>query len=370
MYQIPVSCSVLIPFIDNVTLVPISSSNNITVNNQTCNECLCTAESSYQVLNCFPNNTCQFFDTAPQTYRIQATAQGRLYFPQQILPNASSCCMPDLNLLLSKLRNAISISVNVSSHCLAFDNHGFLVTTQSSGQYLYRYHPTHLTLIDSTLIVNGLSLQNMVYYNQAYYVGVYPGTILMINSNNLTTMLNITSSYINNPRDIMLLNNGRILIVASTGNNKLIFFNQSNIISSDYSLFYQQTSHYVNPHGMWPINDTAFYVTSWASNTVSLFTANSSDSISWTETLMINAQPIVSSSGGNHITIDECDRRWFSLGLGGILIFDNNGSMIGNFSFPNAQFFDMLITDNYIMYFSDILSNRIVRLDPNITCNY
>ncbi|CAF1092409.1 unnamed protein product [Adineta steineri] len=283
MYQIPVSCSVLIPFIDNVTLVPISSSNNIIVNNQTCNECLCTAESSYQVLNCFPNNTCQFFDTAPQTYRIQATAQGRLYFPQQILPNASSCCMPDLNLLLSKLRNAISISVNVSSHCLAFDNHGFLVTTQSSGQYLYRYHPTHLTLIDSTLI---------------------------------------------------------------------------------------QTTKYPDPHGMWPVNDTAFYVTSWAGSTVTLFSANSSDSISWTETLMINAQPIVSSSGGNHITIDECDRRWFSLGLGGILIFDNNGSMIGNFSFPNAQFFDMLITDNYIMYFSDILSNRIVRLDPNITCNY
>ena len=170
VYEFPVS-SVRIPFIDNVTLIPISISNNTIVNNQTCRECLCTAQSSYLALNCFPNNTCQFFNTIPRTYRIQTTTQGRLYFPQQILPNASRCCMPDINLLLSKLQNAIPISVSVSPRCLTFDNHGYLVTTHLSGKNLYRYHPTNLSLVDNTSIITDSALLNMVYYNHAYYIG-------------------------------------------------------------------------------------------------------------------------------------------------------------------------------------------------------
>jgi hypothetical protein len=368
-YEVAVS-SALIPFIDNVTLIPISSSNSTVVNNQTCNQCLCTAQLSYAALNCFPNNTCQFFNTVPRTYSFQATTQGRVYFPQQILPNVSRCCMPDLDLLLSKLRNATPISVNVTPRCIALDNHGYLVTSElNTPTNIYRYDPTNLTLIDTTLISAPSSLLNMVYYNQAYYIGVGKRTVLMIDSNNLTTVSNITSSHINQPRDVTLLNNGQIMVVTSTNTNKLVFFNRSNTAPVIYTYFSEQTVDFSNPHGMLPVNDTFFYVTSYGNNTVSSFEANSSNSLSWTETLLINARPIAPTSAGDHVTIDECDRRWFSLESAGILIFDNNGSFIGNFSFLNAHFFDMLITDNYVMYFSDIQSYRVIRIDPNIECD-
>ena len=57
----------------------------------------------------------------------------RLYFPQGIFPNASQCCMLDVNRLVDKLDTADRISFNIDqSRCLAFDNHGSLVTVSDT----------------------------------------------------------------------------------------------------------------------------------------------------------------------------------------------------------------------------------------------
>ena len=71
--------------------------------NKTCNECVCMSNSSYIALNCFPNDTCEFFHTSSRTYQIQSSSQVDLYFLQQIFPNASQCCMSNASHLLNQI---------------------------------------------------------------------------------------------------------------------------------------------------------------------------------------------------------------------------------------------------------------------------
>lgn len=137
-----------IPYIDNASFISISNSNSLLINNQTCEQCLCLTNVSYLALNCFPNNTCQFFLTYSRTYKIQSSLQTRLYFLQKIFPNTSQCCMPDTSYLMNRLRTAIPISINVSSSCcLILDNHGYLVTVSESNFTMIRFYSTSTTSI-------------------------------------------------------------------------------------------------------------------------------------------------------------------------------------------------------------------------------
>lgn len=82
--------AIRIPFVRNVTLVLKFDWNTTTLQNHTCIECLCsTVLTNVTALNCFSNNTCQFFFTVPRTYNLQHTPQTFLYFPNGIFPNAS-----------------------------------------------------------------------------------------------------------------------------------------------------------------------------------------------------------------------------------------------------------------------------------------
>jgi hypothetical protein len=96
---------------------------------------------SFVAFNSFPNNTCQLFYTFPITYKIQPTSQARLYFPQQIFPNASQCCMRDIAYLLDKLKNGTWSYVNVSTliRKLLIDDNGYLVTVEAYPQNFYRF---------------------------------------------------------------------------------------------------------------------------------------------------------------------------------------------------------------------------------------
>ena len=76
----------------------------------------------------------------------------------------------------------------------------------------------------------------------------------------------------------------------------------------------------------------------------------------------------MSGSDGNHVTVDECDRRWFSLGAAGLLVFDSKGALIGNYSQFTRYIFDAVITNNYVLYLSDYQSHQILRIDPHIVC--
>jgi len=131
---------------------------------------------------------------------------------------------------------------------------------------------------------------------------------------------------------------------------------------------YQQQLNYIYPHGLVYINDTFFYGTSWNNNTVYSYTAVQ-NSTQWNQTLVINAAPWAPTASGNHITIDECGRFWYSLGNYGLVIFDSQGVFLANMTIAvNSSIFDTLITDNYVFYLSDGGLQRIIRIDPNIQC--
>lgn len=362
-----ISCrTVSIPLIRDVIFIPLSRSNNTIITNRTCLECLCMNVSSQLLLNCFPNNTCQFFSNFPRTYKIQPMSNATLYFPQAIFPEASQCCMPNLTDLLDKLKTATPTYAKIfSPRCLFIDNHGYLVTISRTNSSIVRFNTTDLTMIDSTsgLFTNAFTLE---YYNGDYYIGTND-RIVVVDSSTLTVHNNITSVFLNNTRDMMFLDNGNTLVVASTQNGRLLFFNRSDNFSTNYDFNDQQLVHYLTPHGLFRVNDRFFYTTSWGNNTVYSYSAVE-NTTQWDESLFINAASMLPSGSGSHITVDECGRWWFTLFSHGLRIFDDEGVFLDNMTLTNSSIFDTLITENYIFYFSDGLSNRIIRIDPSIEC--
>ena len=322
--------------------------------------------SSQLLLNCFPNNTCQLFSNFPRAYKIEPMNNASLYFPQAIFPNASQCCMPNLTDLLYKLTTATPTYVKIfSPRCLRIDDHGYLVTISRTNLTIVRFNATDLTVIDTTygLFTNA---HNLEYNNGNYYIGTNSG-ILVVNSSTLTVQNNISSVFLNSPRDIMFLNDGNTLVVASANNARFLFFNRSNNFSTDYNFNYQQLVNYSTPHGLFRVNDTFFYATSWGNNTVRSYSALE-NSTQWNENLFINAAPMLPSGSGSHITVDDCGRWWFSLNNHGLRIFDDQGLFLGNMTLTNTSIFDTMITENYIFYLSDGQSHRMIRIDPGIQC--
>ena len=360
------SLAVRIPFIRDAIFVPLSQSNSTTLTNHTCLQCLCKNLSSQLLLNCFPNDTCQLFSNFPRTYKIQQMSNATVYFPQAIFPNASQCCMPNLTLVLNKLRNATPIYARVPGpRCITIDNHGYLVTLSAGNISLVRFNATDMSLIDNTrgLFTGPSTIQ---YYNRNYYLGL-GSRMLVIDSTSLAIQNNITSLNINGTRDMMFLKDGSTLVLASTVNNRLLFFNRSNNFSTNYDFAYMQPVSYLNPHGFFYVNDSFFYTTSWASNTIWSYSAVE-NTTQWTEHLYMNVTQTLNASSGNHIALDECGRWWFSLSNFGLQIFDEQGIFLGEMTLTNASIFDAIVTENYVLYLSDTRSNRLIRIDPEIEC--
>ena len=358
-----------IPVINNATFVAMSNSSTTIMTNKTCNECVCMSNSSYIALNCFPNDTCEFFHTFPRTYQIQSSSQVRLYFLQQIFPNASQCCMSNTSHILNQIHTVTPIYANVSGpRFLVFDNHGYLVTISRNAKTIVRFDPTNLTEITTSSTPPTFTKNPMAigYYNEMYFIG-FDKFILAIDSNNFTTTYNISASDLDGTRDIMFLNNGETMVATSASNHYLIFFNLTNNVPGNYNFAYKQSVNYTFPHGFWYVNDTYFYVISWGNNTIYSYSAMN-NSILWKEELFLNPNSFVSSSDGNYLTIDECNRYWLSMGAYGILIFDSQGSLLGNTTLVTSYAFYTLVIDNYLIYVSDPVSNQIIRLDLNIQC--
>ena len=116
------------------------------------------------------------------------------------------------------------------------------------------------------------------------------------------------------------------------------------------------------------LNDSFFYVTSWGDNTIYSYSATN-NSVVWMQELILDATPVASVQGGGHLRIDECGRYWFILGGNGIRIFDNQRLLLANITYLSWDMFDVVITDNYVIYFSSRTSNRIIRIDPGIQCS-
>lgn len=368
-----------IPFINNGVLVPIRPvSIGIILTNYTCDQCICLTleNSSILALNCYFNLTCQYFVSYPRTYKIQSLNNSRLYFLQNIYPNPSNpCCLSNTTLLLQKLQNSANNMINITitkPRCLLIDNNGSLVTveqTNSIPSYMDRIDPKTLTLQEH-IPINAL-VSNIAYYQSKYYIGINSNNTISVfthglinNSLNYINNIYSSTSAMNGVRDIIFLNNGQTMIVASADNNRLYYYSLINGTNYDMSIY--TTVDYSTPHGLYRLNDSYFYVASWGGDSIYSYSYNQL-TFNWTQTLFVSAGTS-NSNYGSHITIDDCNRRWFTIYNYGIRIYDEYGNNLGNWSFGSG-YFDTLILDNYVIILSNNANSKIIRIDPQIVCD-
>ena len=321
------------------------------------------------ILNCFPNNTCQLFVDAPRSYKLQPTPGVLLYFPRQILPDPSECWMPNTSFLLTRLNATTPMYAIVRQpRSLVLDNHGYLVTASKTDRCILRFHPNNLTGVSQPPSPIFLQDPSMIaYHSGVYYVGFYSYT-LAVDSTNMSQIHNISTSFLKDIRDIIFLSDGQLMIVASHGNNRLVFFNRSSSMPHNYDFVGFQNVTYPYPHGLFFGNDTLFYLTSWQDNTV--YTYSYAGNITqWTEKLVLNASSVASSPNGYHVWVDNSGRYWFGLAGYGAKIFDSHGVFRGSLYPSGYYIFDILILDNFVVYLTDLTSTgKIIRIDPNISC--
>ena len=210
--------------------------------------------------------------------------------------------------------NATVTSVNVSTpRCILIDDHDHLVNVENNGNYLNRFHPANLTLIDRTLLP-GSTTANIAYHQGAYFIGTDDNTILIVNSDNLNTINVLTAPNMSYPRDMIFLQDGREIVLTSS------------------------------------IHST-------------------SDGRTWKENLFVNGATVQSPGQGSQVRVDDCQRKWLSMFNAAFLTFDNQGNLLGNFTPPWNKAFDAIFTRNYVMYVSQrspLLSiMHTLRYDPD-----
>lgn len=356
--------SIPIRLIRDAAFVSLSAPNFTFVHNLSQEDCLCLGVPDYAVVNYFSNRTCQLFHRVPCAYEVRLQVQALLYFVNAFVSLVGELCTTRLSQLMDKLNNTIPTNINIATpRCLVIDDQGFLVTVRNNPSFLERYDPDNLTLIDQ-ISLSGLYQLTLAFHDGAYYIGTYFDSIVIINSTTLAIINTIVSSYLRGPRDMIFINNGDTMIVASATNNFLVFFNRSDITSTAYTFAYRIPFSQQHPHGLWRFNDSFFYVTSYINNTICSYSAESNRS--WTETLVVNAGSIAATGGGTHVTVDPDGRLWFSMETGGALIYDKQGVPLGTFNYSSVSIYDILITGKYVIYLSSYLSNQLLRFDPQI----
>ena len=244
----PITCTPL-PFIVNVSLVSRFPTNFTIIYNSSCDQCLCLAHlHASAAVNCLSNNnTCQLFATVPARYRLQPATQSILYFTNGIIPSPSQCCMPNTTSLIEKLHNATAPSVLLQqARCLVLDDHGFLVTVQEGKSNLSRFNAQDLTLIDTTTFSSFL-MNNVAYHQGAYFLATQSNNILVVNSTNLTLISTVNAPGLNELRDMMFLQGGQIMVVASAYNKTLLFFNRSTESPRNYTFVSQVSTSFDVP---------------------------------------------------------------------------------------------------------------------------
>ena len=246
--------------------------------------------------------------------------------------------------------------------CLVFDDLGHVVTVRNLASSLDRYDASTLSFIDRTNLPNVYPL-TLAYNHGAFYLSSYYGYIAIINSSDLTVIGQISSPNLAGPRDMIFIDEGLTMIVASTNDDALLFFNRSSKISVNFTFVSRLPFSHVSPHGLWRVTDQFFYVTSYTNSSILSYSAN--NDTSWTETIVVEPQPIVANSGGTHVTVDSSHRLWFSMEAAGVLIFDQQGVPLSTFTYSSLSIYDLMITAENIIYVSSYQSDRLIRLDPN-----
>ena len=210
-------------------------------------------------------------------------------------------------------------------------------------------------------------MSNIAYHQGVYFLSTQSNAILIVDSTTRSLINIVTAPDLSGIRDMIFLNDGQTMVVASANNQLLFFFNRSSSSPTDYAYMSNLTTSFVAPHGLTVVNDTFFYATSWGLKNIYSF-ATSDGGVTWKETLFIDTHALASNRWGSHVTIDDCQRFWFSTSDNGLLIYDSQGQLKEVFNSTWDGVFDAIFMGNYVMLLSDRIANKIIRLDPQIEC--
>jgi hypothetical protein len=220
-----------IPFIQNVFLYSVLNTNVSVSINKTCQECLCEIfnpknNTKYVALNCFINETCQFYQDFPLSYKLNPSDGAQLYFVQNIFPNASQCCMPNITEVMIRLKNTLPTMINLTFQpsALGYDEskpNELAVIGYSTG-YLYWFNPINMTFIRNSSLNASLTiaLQNNSMYTA--HNGVPIIYVRDSETNNLLTYINYSS--LTQIRKIIFMNNSQSMIISTQNSQSLTVF--------------------------------------------------------------------------------------------------------------------------------------------------
>ncbi|CAF0794213.1 unnamed protein product [Didymodactylos carnosus] len=285
--------------------------------------------------------------------------------------------MSNVTVLLQNLQGATSVKTSniTQPRCLIYDRvQNYIVTIeQKTNSTLKRFNATTLALIDQLSL--GVSGNNLLFYDNSYFLSLANNSIMVYNSSTQSLIANIYHSSITSPRDMIFIQN--FLIIANTGNAQLLFFQRYS--STNYTYLKQISTTAVNPHGLHYISDSLFYLTSWYNNEIYSFSqeqyfqfgpksqwTSMTAILPWTQTLLV-PNPNSTLHGGDHVTIDDCQRGWFSFQNFGLKVYNSSWTNIADWRYV-TNIFDMIFLDNYVMIMSDDNQNRLIRIDPAMAC--
>lgn len=165
------------------------------------------------------------------------------------------------------------------------------------------------------------------------------------------------------PRDVVFIRNGSVMIASIAGNNQLAFYNVTSPTSYRLTTTINTTGA---PYSIYPVNDAFLHIAMLTANTpIYTLTYNSTrDRWSW------NTMPATINAAGTfnfQTTFDACGRMWVSQRGYGIRIFDSTGTKsLYNWTLSNGL--NSIVLNKYFdLYAADFTNSKIFAHRPNIT---
>jgi hypothetical protein len=273
----------------------------------------------------------------------------------------------DTNWLISRLNTTTPTIVISLQHprCLVLDVFGYLLSLEvvSNVTFINRYDRTNLNLIQHTALQMKYTTIGMLsYFNGMVFISPNYNTISIFDhvNFNLLGVVNCGSN-LGQPRDIIYIENQKMLIIASQTTYTLFFVR-----------FYSPTNYTclnsmsvpAQLQGLLKINDTFFYATMWANNCVYAYHF---DGQMWNGSLFVNVTQALGTASVNlgHLQIDSLQRRWIMVVGFGLVIYDEWGTFLGMWKFGTDPF-DIFIANDYHLIVSDYGNSSLSLYAPQI----
>jgi hypothetical protein len=251
--------------------------------------------------------------------------------------------------------------------CLVLDIFGYLLTLEvvSNTTFINRYDRTNLNLIQHTALQMPYTTSGMLsYFNGMVFISPNYNTISIFDhvNFNLLGVINCGSN-IGQPRDIIYIENQRLMIIASQAPFNGLYFVHFDS-PTNYTCL-NGTSLSGGPQAILKINETFFYVTTWAGHCIYAYSFNGQV---WIRSLFVNITQTLGNSGVNigHIQIDNLQRRWVMVVGFGLVIYDEWGTFLGMWKFGTSPF-DIFISNDYRLIISDYGNSSLTLYEPNFT---